>query len=129
MKILVVDDSTVTRRILVHALAQAGYTDVVQAVDGQQATERCTPDVDVVLTDWNMPNRSGIELARYIHGRPDLAHIHVFMVTSRNDVHDIVEAAAAGVTEFIVKPIVPEIIREKLERCASTPEAKDGTEG
>src|SRR5260221_9836667 len=96
MKILVVDDSTVSRRILVHALAHLGYSDVVQASDGEQAIARCKPDVDVVFTDWNMPNRTGLDVARHVRGRSELAHVVVIMVTGRHEPGEIVRGRPGG---------------------------------
>lgn len=129
MKCLVVDDSSITRRILVNSLRQMGFLDILEATDGRHALEVCTADVDIVLTDWNMPVMAGVELVRSLRARPDLAGIPVLLVTSRNAKDDVIEAAAAGVNGYIVKPFQPEVLRQKLSELLSPPEAATGTDG
>lgn len=114
MKFLVVDDSAVTRRIIVNALARLGHTDLVEAADGQAALTLLDTSVDVVITDWNLPGMSGVELVRTIRANPDLAHLPILLVTARNVKQDVVEAAQAGVNAYIVKPFTLEILQHKL---------------
>jgi two-component system chemotaxis response regulator CheY len=127
MKCLVVDDSAITRRILANSLRLVGFTEIVEAVDGKQALEVCTPDVSVVLTDWNMPGMAGVELVRSLRANPDLAAIPVLLITSRNGKEDVVEAANAGVNGYIIKPFTPDVLKAKLEEVLPSQE-KTGTE-
>ena len=114
MKCLVVDDSLITRRILINTLRIIGFTEIIEAGDGAQALEVCTPDVSVVLTDWNMPGMAGVEFVRSLRARPALAAIPVLLITSRNGKDDVVEASDAGITGYLVKPFKPETLKAKI---------------
>lgn len=115
MKCLVVDDSAITRRILVNSLRMIGFTDIVEAGDGKQALNLCDSSVDVVLTDWNMPGMAGVELVRALRANPEFTSLPVLLITSRNGKEDVVEAANAGIDGYIVKPFTPEILKTKIE--------------
>jgi len=128
MKCLVVDDSGITRRILINSLRAIGFQDIIEATDGAQALEVCTPDVDIVLTDWNMPGMPGVELIRNLRADPKLADIPILLVTARNAKDDVIEAAAVGVNGYIIKPFKPEVLRLKLEEIL-TPKQGTGTDG
>lgn len=128
LKCLVVDDSGITRRILVNSLRAIGFTTIVEAVDGEQALKVCTPDVDVVVTDWNMPGMSGVELVRSLRANPELAAIPVILITARSGKDDVIEAAGVGVNGYVIKPFTPEVLRAKIEDVMSGPRAT-GTDG
>jgi two-component system chemotaxis response regulator CheY len=113
MKCLVVDDSAFTRRILVNSLESMGFTLILEAADGAQAMERCTPDVVLVVTDWNMPGMSGVELVRSLRAKPELASIPVLIVTARTTREDMLEAADAGVDAYVLKPFTPDVLRKR----------------
>lgn len=115
MKCLVVDDSAITRRILVNSLRSIGFNEIVEAGDGKQALNLCDTTVDVVLTDWNMPGMAGVELVRAIRANPEFNALPVLLITSRNGKEDVVEAANAGIDGYIVKPFTPEVLRTKIE--------------
>ena len=115
MKCLVVDDSAITRRILVNSLRSIGFNEIVEAGDGKQALNLCDTTVDVVLTDWNMPGMAGVELVRAIRANPEFNALPVLLITSRNGKEDVVEAANAGIDGYIVKPFTPEILKSKIE--------------
>ena len=119
MKCLVVDDSAMTRRILLNSLRTIGITDTLEAVDGKQALEMCTAGVDLVITDWNMPGMTGVDFVRGLRANPDLAAIPVLLVTSRNAKDDVVEAVNAGVNGYIIKPFTPEVLRTNIEGVLS----------
>lgn len=112
-RLLVVDDSTATRRIIVSFLQRIGYTDVVEATDGQEAMARFDGSVDVVITDWMMPQMSGLDLVRALRaaGHP----VPILMVTSHSGRTDIVRAMKAGADDYIVKPFTYQVLKEKLE--------------
>ena len=77
------------------------------------------PSVGFVITDWNMPNLSGTDLARALRGRPDGATVPILMVTARSVREDIIEAMEAGVNNYIVKPFTPQILKEKIDALMS----------
>jgi two-component system chemotaxis response regulator CheY len=123
MKFLIVDDSATMRRIMVSALQRIGHTDFVEAGDGEEALRRFDPDVGCVLTDWNMPNLGGVEFVRALRGRPGGATVPILMVTTRSIREDIIEAAKAGVSNYIVKPFTPQVLKAKLDQVLGAPEA------
>ena len=119
MKFLVVDDSITMRRIIINALQRIGYTDVVEATDGQDALDRLDQSVGFIITDWNMPNMSGVEFARAVRGTLVGQSLPILMVTTRGAREDIVAAIDAGVNNYILKPFTPSVLKEKIERLMS----------
>lgn len=113
MKFLVVDDSATMRRILINSLQRIGYTTCVEAGDGAEALEKFDPSIQFVITDWNMPNMSGIEFARAL--RANSATVPILMVTTRSVREDIMAAIEAGVNNYIVKPFTPQVLKEKID--------------
>jgi two-component system chemotaxis response regulator CheY len=117
MKILVVDDSSTMRRIIVNTLARLGYKDVVQGADGVEAWEamQANPDIGIVITDWNMPNMNGLELVKKIRAEEKYADIPIIMVTTERGKAEVITALKAGVNNYIVKPFTPQVLKEKLQ--------------
>jgi two-component system, chemotaxis family, chemotaxis protein CheY len=114
MKFLIVDDSVTMRRILANSLQRIGHTDIVQAGDGQEALGRFDPSIEFVITDWNMPNMSGIDFARAVRARADGKTVPILMVTTRSVREDILAAVEAGVNNYILKPFTPQVLEEKI---------------
>ena len=119
MKFLVVDDSSTMRRIVVNSLQRIGFTDIVEAGDGKEALDKFDPTVKFVITDWNMPNMTGTELAKALRAREDGKQVPILMVTARSVREDIIEAMEAGVNNYIVKPFTPQILKEKIDALLS----------
>ena len=117
MKFLVVDDSATMRRIVVNSLQRIGFTDTVEAGDGQEALDRFDESVRFVITDWNMPNMTGTELAKALRARGE--QVPILMVTARSVRDDIIQAMEAGVNNYIVKPFTPQILKEKIDALMS----------
>ena len=115
MKILVVDDSATMRRILVNSLARIGYTECVEACDGGDAIQKFDSSIQFVITDWNMPTVSGLELARVLRAHADGQSVPILMVTNRSVKEDILAAMRAGANNYIVKPFTPQVLKEKIE--------------
>jgi two-component system chemotaxis response regulator CheY len=115
MKFLVVDDSVTMRRIVVNSLTRIGYSDIVEASDGAEALAKFDASVGFVITDWNMPNVSGIDLTRALRARPDGAVVPILMVTARSVREDIIAALESGVNNYIVKPFTPQVLKEKID--------------
>lgn len=121
MVFLVVDDSPTMRRIVINALKTFGYNDVIEAGDGQEALEKLRQNkVDFVITDWNMPNMSGLDLTKAIRSDAQLANLPILMVTTRGLKQDIIEALKAKVNNYVVKPFTPQVLKEKLDAVLKT---------
>jgi two-component system, chemotaxis family, chemotaxis protein CheY len=119
MRFMVVDDSSTMRRIVVNSLQRIGFDDTIEAGDGQEALDKFDPSVKFVITDWNMPNMTGTELARALRDRADGKDVPILMVTARSVRDDIIEAMEAGVNNYIVKPFTPQILKEKIDALLS----------
>ncbi len=116
MKFLVVDDSPTMRRIVINSLKGFGYTDVVEAGDGAEAVEQLKEHaIEFVITDWNMPNISGLELTKYIRSTEGISSLPILMVTTRGLKSDIIDALKARVNNYVVKPFTPQVLKEKMD--------------
>jgi two-component system chemotaxis response regulator CheY len=115
MKFLVVDDFSTMRRIVRNLLKELGYVHVDEAEDGVVALAKLkSGGIDFVVSDWNMPNMTGIELLRAIRADAALKHLPVLMITAEARKENIVEAAQAGASGYIVKPFTAATLDEKL---------------
>ncbi|HET6397887.1 chemotaxis response regulator CheY [Pseudoxanthomonas sp. J35] len=125
MRILIVDDFSTMRRIVKNLLNDLGYSNTAEADDGHSALAalRSAP-FDFVVTDWNMPGMTGIELLRAIRADEKLKTLPVLMVTAEAKREQIIEAAQNGVNGYIIKPFTAQTLEEKLgkifERLAAT---------
>ncbi|MEO7963195.1 MAG: response regulator [Gemmatimonadaceae bacterium] len=119
MRFLVVDDSATMRRILVNSLQRIGYADCVEAGDGNEAVTKFDTSIGFVITDWNMPNMSGLDLARALRAHADGKTIPILMVTTRSVKEDIMAAIEVGVNNYIVKPFTPQLLKEKIDAVLS----------
>lgn len=115
--VLVVDDFPTMRRVISNALRELGYQNVREAEDGNSALRAIeTGGIRFVITDWNMPNMSGLELLKAIRANPKTKDIPVLMVTAEAMQANIVEAAKAGVSNYIVKPFDAKTLEAKLAK-------------
>ena len=116
MRFLVVDDSSTMRRIIINTLNKLGHSEVVEASNGREGLDRLNAsEIDMVITDWNMPEMNGIEFIRTLRGIDGMKETPVLMVTTNAAKDDIVEALRAGVNNYIVKPFTPDTFREKIQ--------------
>jgi two-component system chemotaxis response regulator CheY len=121
MRFLVVDDFSTMRRIVRNLLKELGFSNVDEAEDGQVALHKLkNSQFDFVVTDWNMPNMTGIELLKAVRADPQLKHLPVLMVTAEAKKENIIEAATAGASGYIVKPFTAATLDEKLKKVFST---------
>ena len=126
MKFLVVDDFSTMRRIVRGLLKELGFTNVDEAEDGVVALAKLKSEhFDFVVSDWNMPNMTGIDLLRAIRAEPALAHLPVLMVTAEAKKENIIEAAKAGASGYVVKPFTAATLDEKLNKIFKTMGAKE----
>ena len=121
MKILIVDDMSTMRRIIKNALKQLGYNNVDEAEDGKQALAKLQQDLyQFVISDWNMPNLSGLELLKAIRQDPALKDLPILMVTAEAKKESVVEAIQSGANNYIVKPFTAETLQEKIDKIFET---------
>lgn len=117
MKILIVDDFSTMRRIVKNLLTDLGYTNLTEADDGKTAWPMLQAgSFDFVVTDWNMPGMTGIELLRCIRGDARIGKTPVLMVTAEAQREQIIEAAQAGVNGYIIKPFTAQTLKEKIDK-------------
>lgn len=116
MKFLVVDDSATMRRIIINSLQRIGYEKCVEAADGLEALNAFDASIEFIITDWNMPNMDGLEMVRSIRANPSGRSVPIIMVTTRGVREDVVEAAQAGVNNYLVKPFTPEVLKGRIEQ-------------
>ncbi len=117
MKFLVVDDSPTMRRIMKNTLHQLGYTDVVEAVDGKDALAKLNvEEVDFIITDWNMPNMTGLEFTQAVRSSPPFDSLPILMVTTRSMKDDVLQALQARVNNYITKPFTPDVLKKKINQ-------------
>lgn len=116
MKILVVDDSLTMRRIISNTLKQIGQESIVEAEDGVMglAALEANPDVKLVLTDWNMPNKNGLEFLLDIRKTKSKEELPVVMVTTEAEKANVVTAIKSGANNYVVKPFTPDVLKEKI---------------
>ena len=117
-RVLVVDDMLTMRKLVSKHCTKIGFTDIIDAEDGNKAWEAinsATPPVTLVLSDWNMPECSGLDLLKKIRGDEKLKWLPFIMITAESEKNQIVEAIKAGVSNYIVKPFSADQLKSKLE--------------
>lgn len=121
MKCLVVEPSATLRRALRNGLRAVGVVEILDANDVQQAIQLGDGTLDLVITEWNLPHVSGLELTKRLRANPETARARVLVLTSRNRKNDVVEAIGAGVNGYLLKPFNPETLRRSLEALIEAP--------
>ncbi|PCH85522.1 MAG: chemotaxis protein CheY [Piscirickettsiaceae bacterium] len=117
MKILVVDDFSTMRRIVKNLLRELGFTNLDEADDGQTAWPKLqSGHYDFLVTDWNMPGMTGIDLLKNVRANPATENMPVLMVTAESKREHIIQAAQAGVNGYIIKPFTAATLKEKLDK-------------
>ena len=117
MKFLVVDDFSTMRRIIRNLLKDLGYVNVTEAEDGNIAFAKLKRDsFDFVISDWNMPGMDGLQLLQAVRDEPTLSGMPVLMVTAEAKKENILAAAKAGASGYIVKPFTAATLDEKISR-------------
>lgn len=117
IRVLVVDDFKTMRKIIRNCLGQLGFKNVKEAPDGKEALQMLREpgsSFGLIISDWNMPSMPGIELLREVRADNNLKKIPFVMVTAEGQKENILDAAKAGVSQYVIKPFTPEILQEKL---------------
>jgi two-component system chemotaxis response regulator CheY len=115
IKVLIADDSGVMRKIIVRATKAAGVEDITEAVDGVDALKKFQEGAfDLVLTDWNMPNKSGLEVIQEI--RAAGSKVPIIMVTTEGEKANVLQAIQAGVSDYLTKPFEAADLAAKIDK-------------
>lgn len=122
--VLVVDDFSTMRRIIKTALKQMGIEDITEAEDGKIALQKLKlKDFKLIISDWNMPNLMGIDFLRRVRADEKYKHIPFLMVTAEARKDNVLEAAKAGVSNYITKPFTAEDLQKKIENIVMKQQA------
>ncbi len=117
MKVLVVDDFATMRRIVKNILVQLGYKNIVEADDGTTAVDILKSEkIDLIISDWNMPKMTGLDLLKHVRAYAKLSAIPFIMVTAEAQQDNIILAIKAKVSHYIVKPFTAETLGEKISK-------------
>lgn len=120
MKVLVVDDFATMRRIVKNILTQLGFKNIIEADDGASAVEMLKNEkVGMIISDWNMPKMTGLELLKHVRADATLAATPFIMVTAEAQQDNIILAVKAKVSQYIVKPFTAETLGEKIDKVFS----------
>lgn len=117
-RVLVVDDMMTMRKLVAKACKEIGFTDITEANDGAQAWTligEASPPFGLVISDWNMPNSTGLDLLKRVRADGRYGKMPFLLVTAEAEQHQILEAAKAGVSQYVIKPFTSESLREKIE--------------
>ena len=116
MSVLIVDDFSTMRRILTKALKQIGISNIIEAVDGIDALKVLHKEkINLIISDWNMPNMDGLTLLESIRSNKKLNNIPFIMVTAEGQKDSVLKAVRSGVNNYIIKPFTAESLKQKIE--------------
>jgi two-component system, chemotaxis family, chemotaxis protein CheY len=118
-RILVVDDMMTMRKIVTKGLKDLGYSDIQEAADGNLAwtvLDASNPPIQLIVSDWNMPNCSGLDFLRKLRADERFKKTPFVMLTAEAEAHQVKEAILAGVTNYITKPFTGDTLKQKLEQ-------------
>lgn len=119
-RILILDDMLTMRKIVTKTLKEIGFTDIQEAEDGQKGWEKlkaANPPIQLVVSDWNMPNFTGLELLKAVRADASFAKLPFVLLTAEAEAHQVKEAMMAGVTNYIIKPFTADTLKQKLEQA------------
>ncbi len=117
IKIMVVDDFATMRKVIRNLLKQGGYENIIEAENGETALAALkSQKVDFIISDWNMPNMTGLDLLKAVRADGELGKTPFLMVTAEALKENVVLAVKAGVNNYIVKPFTAEVLNEKIEK-------------
>ena len=123
VKILVVEDDEASRAIIARFLDQLGFSNVVLAENGRAAlNELNLNQIDLVISDWRMPDMDGLELHWSAKNEGLLDNTPFLMVSAENEKGKVIEALRAGVNDYIVKPVDSKTLKDKIEKLLSSQE-------
>jgi two-component system chemotaxis response regulator CheY len=116
--VLVVDDMMTMRKLVTKTCKELGFTKITDAADGAlawAAIQQADPPIGLIISDWNMPNTSGLDLLKRVRADSRFGKIPFIMVTAEAEQHQIMEAVKSGVSNYVIKPFTADVLKEKLE--------------
>jgi len=119
-RVMVIDDMMTMRKLVVNNLRDLGYFNITEAIDGQDAWKKLTESqhaFGLIISDWNMPNLSGLELLQKCKGDDRFKKVPFVMLTAEAEQHQVIAALKGGVSNYIIKPFTPDVLKEKLEQA------------
>lgn len=120
-KVLVVDDMLTMRKVVTKILREIGFTDIQEASDGMDAWEKVKNTGEpfgLIVSDWNMPNCSGIDFLKKVRADDKFKKTPFLLVTAEAEQSQVAEAIRAGVDQYVVKPFSKDILQTKLESAS-----------
>lgn len=117
-RVLIVDDMLTMRKLVGKVCKEIGFTDFTEAADGAlgwQAVQNANPPIGLIISDWNMPNCSGLDFLKRVRGDSRFSKLPFLLVTAEAEQHQVVEALKAGVSNYVVKPFTADQLRDKIE--------------
>ncbi len=116
IKILIIDDSMIMRKIIKSHLAKIGYLDVIEAPNGKEGLKKLSEEkIDLIFCDWNMPEMNGLQFVQAIKEKETYQNIPIIMLTTVTTQDEVLAALKAGANSYITKPFKPENLKEKIE--------------
>jgi two-component system chemotaxis response regulator CheY len=123
IRIMIVDDFAGMRTILKHTLHLLGFHNVKEARGGHDALTRLKQEpCELIISDWSMPNMSGLEFLSALKEDAQLSNVPFLMMTAKSERENVIEAAHAGVTHYMIKPFSAEALQKKLDRILGSAE-------
>jgi len=116
--VLVVDDMMTMRKLVTKTCKELGFSKITDAADGAlawAAIQQADPPIGLIISDWNMPNTSGLDLLKRVRADSRFGKIPFIMVTAEAEQHQIMEAVKSGVSNYVIKPFTADVLKEKLE--------------
>jgi chemotaxis signal transduction protein/CheY-like chemotaxis protein/ABC-type nitrate/sulfonate/bicarbonate transport system substrate-binding protein len=129
IKILLVEDSSIMRKMELKILNDLGFNNIVEAVDGEDAIDKLQAQgqINLIISDWNMPKKSGFELLEWVRAQDQTRQIPFIMATGEADKKEAARALAAGVSSLVAKPFTPDELKQKIEACFEEPSTQKQT--
>jgi two-component system chemotaxis response regulator CheY len=118
-RILILDDMSTMRKVVTKALKDIGFTDIQEAADGiigWNVLTNSTPAIQLIISDWNMPNCTGLDLLKKVRADPKYAAIPFILLTAEAEITQVKEALAQGVSNYVTKPFTADTLRQKIEQ-------------
>lgn len=120
MKILIVEDLGIMRRVVANTLKAIGYDDVIEAPNAEHALKIIEDhNIELIITDWLMPGMDGLEFSKIIKNDERFSDIPIIMLTTKGHKEDVLEAIYAKIDAYIVKPFNAQILKEKIDSVIS----------